>query len=321
MMKISIAMTAFNGANYIVQQLESLINQKRKADEVIIIDDCSSDGTASIIQEYLTLKKLSNWQYIKNESRLGYIKNFKKAISKCQGDIILLCDQDDIWEDNKTALLESTFKKNTAIRVLATSASFIDAQNRVMKRSFPVFHFQNVPDGEIRKIELNQIFEKNCFPGCTIAFRKEIALKYLRAESEYMEHDWTICLIGAMEEGLYWLNSKLIRYRIHSENTIGLSRIRYKYINYAFWTLATWEIYIEGLYKRAAFLKRTNLRDEYALDILWAENRYASVVEKKYFFYFRNLYLWIKLNHKYDRRGIILDGLKMIMPVHKTNAS
>lgn len=97
---ISVAMCTFNGEKYIKEQIESIINQSLVPDEIVICDDCSKDNTINIIKE-----TLANWSgkanLIINEDNLGYRKNFEKAISLCNGDIIFLSDQDDVWDNCK----------------------------------------------------------------------------------------------------------------------------------------------------------------------------------------------------------------------------
>lgn len=78
---ISVAMATFNGEIYIQEQLDSIYNQTRKVDEIIIVDDCSSDSTVRVIEQYILSHKDINIKLYKNEENLGYKKNFKKAIS------------------------------------------------------------------------------------------------------------------------------------------------------------------------------------------------------------------------------------------------
>lgn len=105
-MMISIAMAVYNGEKYITQQLESFALQDKLPDELIICDDCSSDGSVQIIEDYA--KSLPfKVKIFKNRTNLGYCKNFEKAISLCTGDLILLSDQDDYWfRDKISTLLE-----------------------------------------------------------------------------------------------------------------------------------------------------------------------------------------------------------------------
>lgn len=94
-MKISVVMTSYNGEPYIVQQLESLKEQTRKPDEVLILDDCSKDSTIAILKEYIRDNALENWKVVENNHNVGWRKNFFDGISIAQGELIFTCDQDD----------------------------------------------------------------------------------------------------------------------------------------------------------------------------------------------------------------------------------
>ena len=95
---VSIAMATYNGEKYLKEQLDSIYAQTYKDIEVIVCDDCSSDKTVEILDEY---KEKYGLKYYINEKNLGFKKNFEKAISLCSGDFIALADQDDIWIENK----------------------------------------------------------------------------------------------------------------------------------------------------------------------------------------------------------------------------
>lgn len=92
--RISVALTTYNGERFLREQLDSLYSQTLVPDEIVVCDDCSSDGTISILDEYRLSKGL---KYYVNDKQLGVNGNFFKAISLCSGDYIALCDQDDIW--------------------------------------------------------------------------------------------------------------------------------------------------------------------------------------------------------------------------------
>lgn len=85
---ISIVMATYNGKNFIEEQLESLRNQTLVADEVIIADDRSTDGTYEFILDYIKSHSLEKWSVYRNENNLGYSKNFSKLLMKASGEII-----------------------------------------------------------------------------------------------------------------------------------------------------------------------------------------------------------------------------------------
>ena len=100
---ISIAMTTYNGEKYLSKQLESISNQSLLPDELVICDDASTDATASIIKEYALNAPFVVRVYL-NKENIGYTKNYEKVMSLTSGDLIFLCDQDDIWFPEKISL-------------------------------------------------------------------------------------------------------------------------------------------------------------------------------------------------------------------------
>lgn len=102
---LSIVMATYNGERFLRRQLDSLYRQTLQPDEVLVVDDCSTDGTVSILEEY---HKSHGLRYVVNEHNLRVNKNFEKALKLCTGDYIMFCDQDDVWMDNK---IEIHYKK------------------------------------------------------------------------------------------------------------------------------------------------------------------------------------------------------------------
>jgi glycosyltransferase involved in cell wall biosynthesis len=96
-MKVSIAITTYNREKFIAQALESVLMQKVQFDyEIIIGDDCSTDGTQSILSAYQE-KYPHRINTIFNAKNLGMNKNFASVFKACKGLYIALLDSDDIW--------------------------------------------------------------------------------------------------------------------------------------------------------------------------------------------------------------------------------
>lgn len=85
---ISVAMTTYNGQKYVEEQLLSIINQTKSVDEIIIVDDKSSDETVKVIKQFIIDNSTFNIVLIQNNENLGYRRNFKKAMSMAKGDYI-----------------------------------------------------------------------------------------------------------------------------------------------------------------------------------------------------------------------------------------
>ena len=107
---ISVAIATYNGERYIEKQLESIFNQSKKVDRVIICDDKSTDNTINIINRLI--KKGFPISLYKNKKNLGYGLNFMKCINLCNSNFIFLSDQDDVWFNNKVELMMNFIKNN-----------------------------------------------------------------------------------------------------------------------------------------------------------------------------------------------------------------
>ena len=221
-MKISIALATYNGAQFILAQLESLHNQSLPPDEVIISDDCSTDGTADLIRNYISEWKLQNWRLLRNEENIGYIRNFRKALSLCTGDMILLCDQDDLWNKDKLRAMHGVMTEDGRITALASGYDMIDENNhrtQGLRRAFR--ERKMVPPEKPYRIG-GRILCGNVAPGCTCAYRKKLVEEYLgREDAGGLPHDWALNFLAFEQKGLFFLNHHLTSYRITGKNTIG----------------------------------------------------------------------------------------------------
>jgi len=130
-MKISIAMTTYNGARYLKEQLDSFLYQSRLPDELVICDDSSSDSTVEIAEECLKNAPFTV-TIIRNQTNLGFTKNFVKSMSKTNGDLIFLCDQDDIWYPNKIQNMVALFEVNRDLQIAIHDCGFCDQDGNLL---------------------------------------------------------------------------------------------------------------------------------------------------------------------------------------------
>ena len=222
-MKISVAITTYNGEQYLAEQLESIKNQTRAPDEVIISDDCSTDTGPTLAKNFIEQNKLDNWQLIKNAENLGAVENFKKALSLCTGDIIFLCDQDDVWRNDKIAVMTEIM--NSQSNVLSLASGY-DIMNRFGEKSDIKFRPMyskscRMRIGELRKIK-GKLLEGNIAQGCCCAYRKSVVKEYLeKGKENTLPHDWALNLLAFERNGIYYVNRPLVSYRIHDTNASG----------------------------------------------------------------------------------------------------
>lgn len=219
---ISVALTTYNGEKYLKKQLDSIMNQTMKVDEIIVCDDGSTDSTFSILENYPV-------KLYKNKENLGYRLNFKQALEKCNGDYIFLCDQDDIWKENKVEEMVNIMNQNKDILSLASSFEYIDNEdnpkpvklekNRSNNNLFPEY----VKDNDLVNVPIDLFFPMNYFQGCSLCITKRLKDVVIKNWNNNMEHDYLINTIAATLNGMYFYNKSLFQYRIHESNTIGVS--------------------------------------------------------------------------------------------------
>lgn len=217
-MKISVAMATYNGEAFVLEQLESIRIQTRAVDEVRICDDCSNDRTVELIKEYIAENHLADkWQVTVNERNLGYASNFMAALDQTTGDVIFLCDQDDIWMHDRVEQMCSLMENKPEIMVLgsefepfAQSADSLKVPGWEMKMM--------TGDGSLEHMKF---VPKNVFigcQGCTMCVNRKLldaCRKYWYTGWAHDEFVWkaALCL-----DGLYVYHKATLKRRLHSGN-------------------------------------------------------------------------------------------------------
>ncbi|MDR7208983.1 glycosyltransferase [Flavobacterium piscis] len=202
---ISVCIATYNGEKYIGEQLNSILSQLDNNDEVIISDDHSKDNTLNVIRDLGDVRiKIFN-----NEMENGYSKNFENAIKKASGDIIFICDQDDVWFDNKIqTMIEALYKAPLAIH----NALIVDSQLDLINNSH--FDLYQVKKGFLKN------FLKTRYIGACMAFKREILQKALPfpQNQKLCAYDYWLTLIAEFYYKVELVKEPLIKYRRHLDN-------------------------------------------------------------------------------------------------------
>ena len=209
-MKISVAMAAFNGEKYIGEQINSILTQLNKGDELVISDDNSTDKTKSIILEYC--EKNPQIKLIDGPCN-GVIQNFENAINACSGDIIFLSDQDDVWLPNKITTVLDAFNQSGA-DVVMHDAVVTDSKLNIALFSF--FEMRGSKAGILHN------YLKNSYMGCCMAFKSDFKKRFLPFPKKIPMHDQWIGLIAERFGSVVFMKEKLIKYRRHSGNATDM---------------------------------------------------------------------------------------------------
>lgn len=206
---VSIAMATYNGAKYIEEQLQSIIQQTYSNIEIVIVDDCSKDNTIEIIQQ---LQQQYNFIHVfVNEANSGVTKTFEKAIIKCKGEFIAISDQDDIWELNKIEILVNEIGNHDAVY---SNSLLVDASGQSLNKSFTSImnmktYYRGAP-----------FLLSNSVPGHTILMKQTFVQNILPFPPKMLFDLW-IGFCAAGNNGIKFVDKTLVKYRQHDTNTIG----------------------------------------------------------------------------------------------------
>lgn len=225
-MKLSVALCTYNGEHYLSKQLDSILNQEAFAvSEIIVGDDGSTDATLSILKTYQE-KHPSIFSIIQNEKNLGSTKNFENIISKCSGDYIFLSDQDDIWQTNKIQKTMKVFDENPKAEGVFSNASLIDDQDIVFTTESLWNHVFFLEEELQKPIDFLNLITKNgnVITGATLCIKKEVKDFIYPFPTDVLHDEW-IAIVLALRESLYYTPEKLIAYRIHSNQQVGLKNL------------------------------------------------------------------------------------------------
>lgn len=201
---ITVCIATYNGEDVIRRQLDSILPQLGKDDEVIVSDDCSSDRTLDIVKSY----KSPLIKIIKGPSLGTPIANFQNALRHANGDYIFLSDQDDQWLPNKVSTMMEALKEHYCV---VSDCYVTDGNLKLLNPSF--FGLNRTRPGW-----MYNLLRKNGYLGCCMAFRRCVIEKALPFPKHTAMHDIWIGNVAAMYYDVHFINDRLINFCRHNHN-------------------------------------------------------------------------------------------------------
>ena len=270
-MKISIAMTTYNGESYIQEQLDSFKRQTLQPDELIISDDGSTDQTIHICHEFANDVKFKV-AVLENEQSLGVQKNFEKVMYNCSGDVVFLSDQDDVWYDNKIEEVMKEFN-TTDKQLIIHDLEYCDSK------------LEPIGETTIERLHRYMKLKDAYVVGMATAVKRELLDILLPLPNySFISYDGWIHTCANLLNGKYILFKSLAYYRRHESNhTRGYS------VNYP------------GKATKLFFFKEKMLNSFKKVDLEELKNSIE---------YFKLQIQWLrKNNNELKRLGIITDEI------------
>ncbi|OIR07044.1 putative glycosyltransferase EpsE [mine drainage metagenome] len=221
---ISVVMTTYNGGRFLQEQIESILSQTLQPDEIIVCDDHSTDNTVEILQSYQNKNVL---RFYVNESRLGVIVNFKKAVSLASDNhFIALSDQDDIWFPEK---LEQQYAELIEINdpeipaMVYSDLMVVDDKKNIVNPSF-----WNELGHDSYHHTFTTLLFGNFVTGCTMLMNEAMRKHFLLMPSGVPMHDGWLALVAFSFGNTKIIPKPLIQYRKHDSNAAYASDYRKK---------------------------------------------------------------------------------------------
>ena len=226
-MRISIVLCTWNGERYLGPQLDSLLAQTRRPDEIVVADDVSSDGTWALLEAFTARARALgiDVDLRRNPVNLGYVGNFSAGLLRATGDLLFLCDQDDVWHPEKLERMEAEFLRRPGLGLLHTDARLVDADGGDLGCS--LFEALEMTREELEAEHSGRAFEvqlrRNTVTGATAALRSALLPGVLPVPAGWVHDEW-LAMAFSMRSQVDCLEWPSIDYRQHGANQIGIRR-------------------------------------------------------------------------------------------------
>lgn len=224
-MRSSVALCTYKGERFLSEQLQSIAAQTTKPDELVIVDDNSSDGTLSIAREFARTAPFAT-KVLANTENLGPALNFTRAMQECQEPIVFFSDQDDVWMPDKMQKFLTLFEDPVVLAVASNAAVVKSDLSPTGRRLWQSIGFGG---GGISTpappVLLDHLLRRgNFIAGMCFAVRRDFALTQLPFPKGWL-HDGWLGLMAALQGGLRLIDEDLALYRQHESNVVGVPRL------------------------------------------------------------------------------------------------
>lgn len=225
----SVAMATFNAERYVEDQLNSISAQTKLPDELVIFDDCSTDGTFSICESFARNAPFPVILH-QNTRNLGFGDNFLACAESCTSSWILFCDQDDVWRPNKVQrIFQEIDSASDDLLLVYHSANVVTEDLSPLNYLIP-------------KISNDKFCPAGSKPpfwfvgGCVMCFSSKLINEFSaqgRPIDNYstnarqvtkMPHDKWICYLANASGGILEISEPLMMYRRHANATSAYTK-------------------------------------------------------------------------------------------------
>ncbi len=233
--RLSISLCTFNGARFLPEQLASLLAQTLKPDELVVCDDHSTDQSVEIIRQFAATAPFEVRLHIQ-EKNLGWAANRQDSYSRCRGEFVAVCDQDDVWDANKVEVMMQALEAPTLTLPRSTRGgdrllAFCDS--RVVNESledlgYTTFQITAFDKSRQKLVQegrsLEALMANIPLADATMVIRSSLLKWVLPIPPQWLPDAW-MAIVAAATGGCAIVPRALQSYRQHPRNLSGGQRM------------------------------------------------------------------------------------------------
>ncbi|MED4954412.1 glycosyltransferase [Paenibacillus macerans] len=219
-MLVSVLINNYNYEDFIVQCVDSVLNQTYKDIEIIVYDDGSTDHSLEKLSHYSDLKVISKANHGKSNN-FNQMNAVYQAFLQSKGEYIFLLDSDDWFRNNKVKRVIDIFKSNPELEVVQHALEEVDAQGQSTNAIIPVFKdVQNYKEYIYSTESLFHLFSMTS----GLAFKRTFFERVMPIPEDGLNHLWLdtrLMILAALTSNIYTVREALSCYRRHGKNAWG----------------------------------------------------------------------------------------------------
>ena len=211
--QVSVAMATYNGSAHVMEQLRSILDQLGPRDEVVVVDDASTDDTRAVLASVDDPRV----RVVASPVNRGYVRTFEAALVASRGEVVLLSDQDDVWLPGRRDAMVAALRDH---QVVATNLTTLDGPD-ALQGPFGQADWKLGPHDDGRRAAnlLGIVAGLKPYYGCAMGVRRDALATVLPFPAHLVEsHDLWLAMYGNLTGTIAHLDRRTLARRLHDHN-------------------------------------------------------------------------------------------------------